>query len=179
MIKRIPFSDQIVELYEIWDYYETTYDSLRNYLKGLRNNSITNNKFVGMTSIELESYFNKKFDELEYQVSLIILSSVEAKFRMDYLQRVYKRYRDNLTKKFRELYNNKANKASLEDDILELWKKCYPLYKNIISDYKGTLKFRHWLAHGRYWVPKFGKKYDLSTIYNIAERIYANLPFYI
>ncbi|MDM8535731.1 hypothetical protein QUF70_03165 [Desulfobacterales bacterium HSG17] len=179
MIKRVSFSNRAVELYEIWDYYETTYTSLRNYLKRIRNTNITDNKFTGMTATELEMYFDEKFNELEYQASLVTLSAIEAKFRMDYLQRVYKRYRDDLTGEFRKLYNTKLNRASLENDILEIWKKYYPSYKIIISDYKSALKYRHWLAHGRYWVPKFGRKYDLGTVYHIAERVYLNLPFVI
>ncbi len=179
MIRRVSFSDQIVELHEIWDYYETMHNSLRNYLGGIRNNAIIDNKFTGMTATELEQYFDEKFDELECQTSLVILSSVEAKFRMDYLQRVYKRYRDDLSREFRILYNTKLNKASLEDEILEIWKKYCPSYKIVVSDYKGALKFRHWLAHDRYWIPKFGRKYDLDTVYHIAEKVYVNLPFVI
>ncbi len=178
MIKRVTFSDQNLELYEI---YDIVYKSLCNYLKGINNHTITENRFIGMTPTELSQYFDEKFKELEYQyqTSFDILSSVEAKFRIDYLQRIYMRHRDDLTRQFRELYKDRGVRASLKDEILELWKNCYPVYNNIISDYKGALKLRDWLAHGRYWVPKFGRKYDLNTVYTIAEKLYTDLPFCI
>jgi len=179
MIKHVSFSDSTVELYEIWDYYETVYNSIRKYLKEIRKNTVADNKFTGMTPKELELYFDEKLKELEYQISLVILSSVEAKFRMDYLQRVYKRNKDDLTREFRDIYNIRQNRASLEDEILEIWKKYYPEYKTVVSAYKSALKFRHWLAHGRYWVPKLGRKYDLETVYQIAEKVYVNIPFII
>lgn len=77
-----------------------------------------------------------------------ILSSLEARFQIDYQNRVKKRYKDNLSRRFKELSKNRKN-VSLEYDILLLWKQEYPEYKDIVSDYIGALKYRHWLAHGR------------------------------
>jgi hypothetical protein len=39
----------------------------------------------------------------------------------------------------------------------------------IIGELRGAFKFRHWLAHGRYWKPKFGRRYDFNDIYTIAD----------
>jgi len=41
-------------------------------------------------------------------------------------------------------------------------------YKQIISEYISVLNYRHWLAHGRYWVPKLGRNFDLMTVTTIA-----------
>ena len=109
-------------------------------------------------------------------VSMSILSNVEAVFRIDYVIRIKKRLKDPISRKFRELFRNKGEKVGLESGILTIWREKYPEFKGIISDFIGALKYRHWLAHGRYWSPKLGRKYDLSTIYTISERIYENLP---
>ena len=40
-------------------------------------------------------------------------------------------------------------------------------------DLKGAFKFRHWLAHGRYWDPNLGrKKYDFQSLYALAEEFF-------
>lgn len=33
------------------------------------------------------------------------------------------------------------------------------------------------LAHGRYWTPKLGRKYDFDQIYALAESIHQRFPF--
>jgi hypothetical protein len=47
--------------------------------------------------------------------------------------------------------------------------------KVVLSEYKSAMKYRHWLAHGRYWEPKFSKKYDFDSIYILADSIVKNL----
>jgi hypothetical protein len=111
-----------------------------------------------------------------YKVTLSLLSAIEASLRIDYLNRVYRREKDNLSRIFRKIHQKKGNKASLEEDILSSWKTCHPEYKNIFSDILGALKYRHWLAHGRYWRPKFGRQYDFYSISIIAIRFYQEVP---
>jgi hypothetical protein len=45
-----------------------------------------------------------------------------------------------------------------------------------VSDFRGALSFRHWLAHGRYWTPKLGRRYAVRDVFEIAERLFAKLP---
>jgi hypothetical protein len=47
----------------------------------------------------------------------------------------------------------------------------------VIGDLKGAFKYRHWLAHGRYWEPKLGQKYDYYSVYILAESIFGSFPF--
>jgi hypothetical protein len=183
MTKRITFSNKHLELNEIFDYYYTTNSSIRKYLNDIKNRTITiEAKFVGMNNLELKEYFNKMLKELEFQVSFNIISSIEAKFMMDYHERVLKRKpKNDLTKEFRKLnnsYKKKSIRVSLED-IINLWKKYYPVYKNHISQYKTALNFRNWFAHGRYWYPKLGRQHTVDDISIIAEIIDTNFPFCI
>ena len=93
---------------------------------------------------------------------------------IQYLQRVYKRDKDPLSKSFRDLYREKENRARLDEDILELWKNHHPELKGVIGDFKGALKLRHWLAHGRYWLPRLGRLYDAYSVYIISDNIMNN-----
>jgi hypothetical protein len=104
------------------------------------------------------------------------LSTLESFFRQDYISRCREKKKDPLSRVFRQKYKSKKEKVNLENEILEEWKAHYPDHKKIIGDIKGTLKFRHWLAHGRYWKPNFSK-YDILSIYNMANTAVTTLPF--
>jgi len=60
--------------------------------------------------------------------------------------------------------------VSFSEDILELWKD-YATNRSVVSELKSVFNFRHWLAHGRYWAAKTGRKYDLKSVLTLA--IYA------
>jgi len=166
------------ELDVIFAYYNTSKASLLWYRDGILNGRLVNPDYVGYTKKELENAFLNHIDELEKGTIFNIFSSLEARFQIDYRVRVQKRLKDSLSRKFRDLYKKKSTKVSLEHDILSLWKEEFPYCKTIVSNYIGALNYRHWLAHGRYWKPKLGKKYDLLAVSTIANQIYANLPFH-
>ena len=170
------FSDKKQELNDIFLYYDSSRSSLNYYRKGIEEDKIIDNNYIGYTRKELIESFHSHFDELEKDVCLSILNSIEANFRIDYLIRARKKYKDEISRKFRELYKIKENRASLEHDILNVWKEENQIFKSIVSEYIGSLKYRHWLAHGRYWIPKLGKNYDVAAITLIANRIYVNIP---
>ncbi len=96
------------------------------------------------------------------------------------ISRYYEITDSSLKYLYRQIIQNclapKAQRASLEDEILEHWKACYGTYTQLISDLKGAFKYRHWLAHGRYWEPKMGQSYDYFTVLTIAQNIYTHLP---
>jgi hypothetical protein len=106
-----------------------------------------------------------------------LLSALEAAFRIDYLQRSYQRKKDKLSKTFRNLHQQKGSRASLEENILSVWKEHTSVPANLIGDLRGVFKYRHWLAHGRYWTPKLGQKYDYDSIYELAEIVFKSFPF--
>ncbi len=163
------------ELGEIYLYYQTSNNSLLFYRDNIITERINDKNYTALTKDELIEAFHSHIDELEKTVSMSILSNVEAGFRIDYVIRTKKRLKDPISRRFRELFKIKAEKVSLENEILTIWKEEHPEFKGIISDFVGALKYRHW-SHGRYWTPKLGRIYDLATIYTISEKIYANLP---
>lgn len=107
---------------------------------------------------------------------MTVLTKMEASFRIDYLVRCRQKKKDDLSRGFREVYKAKAHKVSLENDILKAWKNVCPVTKKLMDDLGGALRYRHWVAHGRYWVPKFASKYDFVSVYSLAEEILKTLP---
>lgn len=178
---KLEFSDEFQSVDEIIEFFNNTKKSIEsnkvNIIKNIKAGNPIPSDFIGMTMEELHHFFIEDIKELERIICLNLLSSIEAKFRMDYLFRVYNRKKDDLSRSLQKVFTEKKRKAVLEEDILENWKIHRETYKLYISDYKGALKYRNWLAHGRYWLPNFGRDYDLDTIYTICLRLEKNLDF--
>lgn len=96
---------------------------------------------------------------------------------MDYLHRCQRKKKDDLSRAFQEIYKQKGAKAQLDEDIFETWKQVTSGTSRIIGDLRGAFRFRNWLAHGRYWTPKFSR-YEFSDIYILAQTTFASFPFY-
>ena len=115
-------------------------------------------------------------EENERDSSMNILAALEAAFRIDFIQLGQARKRDGLSRILRSLYMEKGARASLEDDILRGWKQVYPDLRSIVSDLIGAFRYRHWLAHGRYWTPRLGRRYDYQEIYALTDSIFDAFP---
>ncbi|WP_044749400.1 hypothetical protein [Bacillus alveayuensis] len=175
MKRRITFSGEHKNLENIVNFYNLCKSALLKYKENIKKGLEIPEEFIGFTSEELDQYFRNKIEELETLICLDLLAAVEAKLRIDYLTRVKNRKKDNLSRIFRSIYKERKARVSLDEDILENWKEQHPQAKKYISDYKSVLQFRHWLAHGRYWTPKLGRHYDLSTVYTICKNLVKSL----
>ena len=173
--RRVSFSGQNLELEEIGRYHADIDNSLRRYFSW--ENATTEARFVGYTRNDLERELASTLAEVEHNSSMSILASLEATFRVDYLQRNYKRKRDTLSRQLRAVYERKAEHASLEDEILPTWRRCAPRYGQVFSDLAGAFKYRHWLAHGRYWTPIFGGRYAYQELFQLAGEIFDEFSF--
>jgi len=131
---------------------------------------------LGMTSGEVAHYFEGARGELEAAACLMMLAEAEAVLRVDYLSRVRRKGKDPLSKAFRELHKQKEDRVGLERDLLDIWVDHQNDCRAAVSDFRGALKFRHWLAHGRYWTPKLGRRYAVRDVFEITERLFAKLP---
>ncbi len=114
--------------------------------------------------------------ETDVFAALGVLSALEAALREDFIIRCIKRSSDPLSKYFLEIYAIKGLRASLEEEILEGWKLHSTIEAHTIGQIKGAFKFRHWIAHGRYWVPKIGQSYDFPSVYQIASAVLNGFP---
>ena len=129
----------------------------------------------GIQKKELEIDLEKTLAEIEKSSSMSVLSALEAIFRIDYLLRNYRRKRDPLSKKLISLYRRRGERASLEDEILPVWREYRPDYDSVISELVDAFKYRHWLAHGRYWIPKLGRDYAYHDLFQIAYGLFNGL----
>lgn len=113
-------------------------------------------RFSGFHPDDLDRYFENLRAETELLATLDLIASVEAAIKVDYINRVEKRVKDNsaLGDAFKALHKKKKERVSLEDDILRIWKIHDLTTKSKIDDFEHVLDYRHWLAHGRYWVFK-------------------------
>ena len=171
---RTRFSRQNLELDEIGRHHLDVEASIRSYFDFGNVRSAA--RFAGYTPEEIRLEMNSILEEQDRAASMNLLAALEAAFRVDFLQRCYKRRKDPVSRVFRELHARKGVYVSLEDDIFQVWKQKSSISSSIILHLKGAVKYRHWLVHGRYWTPKFGR-YDYHDIYTLAEAIFDSFPF--
>jgi hypothetical protein len=50
--------------------------------------------------------------------------------------------------------------------------------RSLIGELRGAFRFRHWLAHGRYWTPKLGRRYNYEDVYALADETFKSFPFF-
>lgn len=162
---KVSFSGQNTTFDHSIDHYRDLSHSLHLFFSPL--SPLYPQTFFGFRQYEVMERLDARLEELDLTTTMSLLASVEAMFRVDYLRRCYDRKpRDTITGAFRDIYADRGEKASLEEDILEVWKA--NTEGTLISDLKGAIRFRHWLAHGRYWSPKLGRKYDHTYVYSLA-----------
>ena len=103
--------------------------------------------------------------------SLMVLAAIEAMFRVDFDRRCRARKRDPLSQRFRSIKKAKGERISLDGDILESWRDAGSLPVSLISDIRGAMKLRNWLAHGRYWTAKLGRRYAFVDLVTLADAL--------
>ncbi|MDE2989773.1 MAG: hypothetical protein OXU21_01725 [Chloroflexota bacterium] len=128
-------------------------------------------RFAYLTEDEVLAERDERMYEADAASALTVLASIEAAFRVDYLRRCYARYRDGLSRTLRALYQEQGARVSLSDDLLEAWKKHGAMTARLVGDVRSALGYRHWLAHGRYYVARLGRQYDFASVYNLAREV--------
>jgi hypothetical protein len=139
----------------------------------------TTSRFYSKTPEEIDEAFRQLATELDIQINLLLIASGEARLRVDFQDRVKRRRKDSISQRFRNL--EKQRKANSRrgvrlEDILNVW----------AGESAGTpagemgklLIYRHWIAHGRYWVEKKSglRDPDPFDVWNIIRRFLNSLP---
>lgn len=128
--------------------------------------------FVGYTPDEILEELHYQISEVERDACLNILAAIEALFRLDYAIRCEEKDKAEISRRFRYLFSEHQYRLPLEESIFEEWKNESTVKSSVISYLKGAFKYRHWLAHGRYWTLKAGKpKYDFYELYTLALEV--------
>ena len=170
MVDKLSKSNQHLDKDDIAEVFSSREKSLKLYFSNRNPEySIT---FVGFSQTEVDEELNYHLTEIERDACLNLLAAIEAIFRLDYAIRCEERDKADISRKFRELFLEHQYWLPLEDGIFEEWKKVIGIKASTISAIKGAFKYRHWLAHGRYWTLKAGKpKYDFYELYNLATEL--------
>jgi hypothetical protein len=174
MASRVAFSRRQPGLAEIAGHHRDLESSLRLYFSSDSPSYLV--RFAGYTESEVSEELRKRLDEVDLTSCLAVLASIEAAFRIDYLRRSDRRGKDPTSRAFRKIHKTKQQWASLEDDIFRAWVENFSGSRAIISELRGAFKFRHWLAHGRYWTPKLGRRYDFDDIFALADLTLHTFP---
>jgi len=134
-------------------------------------------RFLGYAPDEASGELQERLDETDRRSALAILIGLERAFRVDYENRCRKKMKDSLSRAFRTIHKSRERTVRLGEDIFEAWRHNVTGSHELIGKLRGAFKYRHWLAHGRYWEPKLGAKYDFFTVYDIAEGVLSTFSF--
>ena len=181
-MRRISLSGDEKTIVSVWDWYDAVLSILLRDEARIRASVATASggladvpeRFVGMTVSEIDGYYSDKRQELDWVTCLELLAATEAALRVDFHIRVDKRLKDLLTRRFREVrkkHKKRPLQIRLVEGILDSWGDVEPDKKTVIGEFKGALKLRHWLAHGRYWTPMLGRTYDPMDIYQVSSNL--------
>lgn len=167
-MRRLSRSYQEQNINSIAEYRMMVVHALRFYYSS--DNPEFNVIFANKTIEEIQRELRKAENEVDLQSSLALLSVLEARFRIDYAIRCEKRYKDELSRRFRELHKHHGFRAHLENDIFNAWEVHAPGMKGLISELRQAFKYRHWLAHGRYWLLKVQiDRFDFQYLYSLTS----------
>jgi hypothetical protein len=164
---------------DIAEYHSDADASLRAYFSSLAPNFPV--RFFGYTASELRTELDSRLEETDLRSALAVLARLEGVFRVDYEQRCKRRKRDQISKDFRDIFkHHKSIKTHvrLDEEIFEVWKQYSFSTPSLIGELRGAFKLRHWLEHGRYWTPKFGRRYDYTGVYTLGTVTLQHFPFY-
>ncbi|MCY4331017.1 MAG: hypothetical protein OXC96_00585 [Cyanobacteria bacterium MAG CAR1_bin_15] len=174
MAKRVSFNDRPT-LRQIAEHHAVVEDAISLYYS--QANPSFRQLFAFDTPDEISASRKVRLQEAGAASALILLAAIEASFRVDYRQRNKLRKKDGLSRAFCALNQKKKARVSLSDEILQAWLDHSDVAPALVSDIRAAVKYRHWLAHGRYWLPKLGRQYDFKTIYDLSRRIETVFPF--
>ena len=163
--KRLSKSGDELPLFEVYLYNSDAKAGLELLFLQAHNDE----RFALMTNEEIQHLRRKRLDELELQSILSLMTSLEAIFQLDYHHRVEKRLKDKLSRYFRD-NPSKSGRVSFENDIIKGWEEVYPEIRRPFQPIKRALKYRHWLAHGRYWLIDKPKE-NFIDFYELAEAL--------
>lgn len=164
-----PAASQPALLLDLAEYHQDADASLRLYFTSINPSFIA--LFASNSSSEVAQKLADRVRETDMRSVLAVMARVEAAFRLDYRWRRKAKKPDAVSIAFRK---HRGTNVRLDEDIWETWRANYPPARPLVSQLRQVFRFRHWLAHGRYWPA--GHKYDFQTVYGLAQNVLATFP---
>ncbi|MCD2177454.1 hypothetical protein [Rhizobium sp. C1] len=174
MAEKVSFSGENLSLQDTADFHGDTQAALKQYYSVV--SPTFQVRFFGQRPEAVEAELELRLAELNRNSTLTVLALLEARFRIDYEIRRRRKMKDVVSVEFRALYARKGSRVSLESDILSVWRTNQTGQAALIGRLQDAFKFRHWMAHGRYWTPKFGKRIDYLAAVALAQSILTSFP---
>jgi hypothetical protein len=131
-------------------------------------------RYFGKTPEELDADFAFQTAELSLLSMLGMFACTEAALRVDFIERVSYRNKDQVSRGFRDAFKERGERIRLEEDILDVWwEHGNDGISRAVSEFKGALNLRHCLAHGSYWKPKLGRAagYAPVDVFEICRKL--------
>lgn len=122
--------------------------------------------FIGMSKDEIEETKEGMLKENDITHSLIILTTIEALIRLDADKKYCSKKKNEFSRLIKDIYDKtKGERIKLEDDLINARMNVDDTnLRRSYNELKKCFKYRHWLAHGRYWDPKRISEVDFDSI---------------
>lgn len=143
--------------------------------------------FNYLSQSEADSLLEKDQAELKLISCFQLVSAAEGWLKHDFQSKVRGVQQGSaspLVADFKSIYNGAGNEmkhVDVDRDILEAWKKHYrsqPL-ADLIGRFRVSMKFRHWVAHGRFWGPsslgRIVTQYEPALVYGEIASLFNHL----
>ena len=117
----------------------------------------------GLTFQMVDAATQEAIQEADRLATLALFAAIEAAFQLDYLSRVSGKHRPKSAKRIRRSFKDVANALKAKrltapsmETLIDAWQVEFndtrsPKTKQKLGQLKGCYRYRHWLAHGRYW----------------------------
>lgn len=134
-------------------------------------------RYFDKTREELEEDFAWQIAELDLLSALGLLAATEATLRVDCIRRTKDKKEDKVSRRFLQTSRAVKDLGNIrrEEDILDIC-RAHGLtagMNHAVSEFKGVLKLRNWLAHGRYGTAKLGRAggYKAADVFDVCKRM--------
>jgi hypothetical protein len=160
------------ELNDIYGLYKDTTSALREYFNQILEGDFHNRPDLPLAQVKhVESLLSARHEKIDQTISLTTLAAIESWFRVDFESRLKKREKSSVGRLFKTMHTKKrAHHRARLDDIIQAWSQAEPMAKPAVGSIRSAFKYRDWLADGKYWPPKLGKKYYFHAISQVAEQ---------
>jgi hypothetical protein len=117
--------------------------------------------------------------ESEQLATMALFAAVEASLQIDYHNRVRRRIKKGkslrqLYKKIHQATTHKKLQAPPVQWLLDSWKQVLHQSAQLGGNLLAAFRYRHWLAHGRYWVFR-GNAISHDLLFSLVSRFFKAL----
>ncbi len=170
---KFPFEIDYVNYEAVQRFYKKTNLSLERHYSQ-RGNPEFMVDFLGKNEDIVKKEKGEQQKELSREASFVLLASIEAMFREDFVIRCQAKLNDPISKSYLSVYDptKKIYQYSLKDLILATWKDNNPKYAQLLDRLIQAFDYRNWIGHGRYWHFKDNEnKFTFEKVSYLAQMI--------